>query len=159
MRSRGTEDFAKELSEVRSMFELRSALRFVALPDDDPAWVELQRIKDDHCALLGRDEMRFVDFSALDERFHRCINNASRNRFIVNFYEIISMVFHYHYQWNKRDERERNVVALREHLRYIDALQRRDADAVAESCKAHMATANLTLMSSLRPVVPGPART
>lgn len=146
-----TAEFAEELCEVRSMFELRSALRFIALPGDEPAWAELQRIKDDHLALLAEAANRFTDFSALDERFHRCINDASRNRFIVNFYEAISMVFHYHYQWNKRDERERNIAAIAEHLRYIDALQNRDPDAVAETCNAHMTTARLTLMSSLRP--------
>jgi DNA-binding GntR family transcriptional regulator len=60
------------------------------------------------------------------------------------------MTFHYHYQWNKRDERERNIVAMHEHLTYIDALQSRNASAVAESCKAHMATARLTLLASIR---------
>jgi DNA-binding GntR family transcriptional regulator len=149
-----TEEFAEELCEVRAMFELRSALRFVGLPDDEPAWAELERIRQDHLALLAEADDRYTDFSALDERFHRCVNNASQNRFIVNFYEAISMVFHYHYQWNKRDERERNIVAMREHLRYIDALQSRDAQAVAESCKAHMTTARLTLMSSLHPAEP-----
>ncbi len=74
----------------------------------------------------------------------------SLNRFIVDFYEVISMIFHYHYQWNKRDERERNIAAMREHLRYIDALQSRDPAAVAEACKAHLATARLTLMASLQ---------
>ena len=132
------------------MFEMRSALRFVALPADAPAWQALARIRDATSALLADAETRFTDFSALDERFHRCVNDASRNRFIVDFYEVISMIFHYHYQWNKRDERERNIVAIGEHLRYIDALQSRDAAAVAEACDAHMATARLTLMASLQ---------
>lgn len=144
-----TEDFAAELCEVRAMFELRSALRFISLADEEPAWAELARIRNDHLALLEDAETRFTDFSALDERFHRCINDASRNRFIVGFYDVISMIFHYHYQWNKRDERQRNIVAMHEHLAYIDALQRRDASAVAQSCNAHMATARLTLMASI----------
>ncbi len=145
-----TADFAEELCEVRAMFETRSALRFVALPCEAPAWEALARIKDAHLELLKEAETRFADFSALDERFHRCVNDVSRNRFIVDFYEIISMIFHYHYQWNKRDERERNIAAIREHLRYIDALQSRDPAAVAEACRAHLATARLTLMSSLQ---------
>ena len=95
-------------------------------------------------------ETRFTDFSELDERFHRRINDASRNRFIVGFYDVISMIFHYHYQWNKQNERERNIVAMHEHLAYIDALQSRDASVVAERCNAHMATARLTLMASIR---------
>jgi DNA-binding GntR family transcriptional regulator len=145
-----TEDFAEELCEVRTMFELRSAQRFITLGEDEPAWAELERIRGEHLALLEEAETRFSDFSELDERFHRCINDASRNRFIVGFYDVISMVFHYHYQWNKQNERERNIVAMQEHLAYIEALQSRDAHAVAERCNAHMATARLTLMGSVR---------
>jgi DNA-binding GntR family transcriptional regulator len=147
-----TQDFAEELCEVRSMFELRSALRFISLADEEPAWAELTRIRNDHLALLKEAETRFTDFSALDERFHRCINDASRNRFVVGFYDVISMIFHYHYQWNKQDERKRNIVAMHEHLTYIDALQRRDASAVTQSCNAHMATARLTLLASIEGV-------
>ena len=145
-----TQDFAEELCEVRSMFELRSALRFISLADEEPAWAELSRIRNEHLALLKEAETRFTDFSALDERFHRCINDASRNRFVVGFYDVISMIFHYHYQWNKQDERKRNIAAMHEHLTYIDALQRRDASAVTQSCNAHMATARLTLLASIR---------
>jgi len=145
-----TEDFAEELCEVRSMFELRSALRFITLDDDEPAWEELSRLESEHLALLEEADARFSDFSALDERLHRCVNDASRNRFIVGFYDVISMIFHYHYQWNKRSERERNIVAISEHLAYIDALQSRNAAAVVETCNAHMATARLTLLASLR---------
>ena len=116
-----TEDFAEELCEVRSMFELRSALRFISLADEEPAWAELSRIKNDHLALLEEAETRFTDFSALDERFHRCINDASRNRFIVGFYDVISMIFHYHYQWNKQDER---AAQYRGHARAPDLHRR-----------------------------------
>ena len=108
------------------------------------------RIKTEHIELLKEADTRFTDFSELDERFHRCVNDVSRNRFIVGFYDVISMIFHYHYQWNKQDERERNIAAIHEHLAYIDALQSRNASAVAKSCEAHMATARLTLMASIR---------
>ena len=144
-----TRDFAEELCDVRAMFELRSALKFIELADDDPAWTELARIEREHRALAAEADARFSDFSALDERFHRCVNNVSSNRFIVGFYDVISMIFHYHYQWNKRDEKERNIVAMREHLAYIDALRRRDATTVAECCRAHMATARKTLLASI----------
>ena len=65
--------------------------------------------------LLGQIDSRFHDFSGLDERLHRLINGASANRFIVDFHDIISLIFHYHYQWNKSDERERNAAAIGEH--------------------------------------------
>jgi DNA-binding GntR family transcriptional regulator len=46
-----TREFAEELCEVREMFELRSAQRFVALAADDLAWGALDRIKQEHLAL------------------------------------------------------------------------------------------------------------
>ena len=144
-----TSEFAEELFEVREMFELRSAHRFVALAADDPAWGALERIRQEHLVLLDEAESRFADFSELDERFHRLINDASRNRFIVSFYDLISMIFHYHYQWNKRDEKPRNIAAMREHLSYIEGLQSRDRAKATESCRAHMTTARATLMASI----------
>ena len=144
-----TNEFAEELFEVREMFELRSAQRFVALAADDPAWKALERIKQEHLGLLDEAESRFADFSELDERFHRLINDASRNRFIVSFYDLISMIFHYHYPWNKRDEKQRNIAAMREHLIYIEGLQSRDRERATESCRAHMTTARATLMGSI----------
>jgi len=145
-----TEDFAEELCEVRTMFELRAALRLATLPADDPAWKELSLIKAEHLALLREADARFADFSELDERFHRCINDVSRNRFFAGLYDVISMIFHYHYLWNKRDERERNIFAIGEHLDYIDALESRDASAIVKSCHAHMASALSTLLASIR---------
>jgi DNA-binding GntR family transcriptional regulator len=134
-----TRDFAEELCEVRLMFELRSAQRFLALPASDPAWRTLDSVRQEHLDLLREAQTRFSEFSELDERFHRLINDASRNRFIVNFYDVISLIFHYHYQWNKGDERVRNIAAMREHLVYMDALTSRNRSKVAAAVKTHMA--------------------
>ena len=68
------------------------------------------------------------------------------NRFIDDFYDIITMIFHYHYQWNKRDERQRNEVAIREHLVYIEALFGRNVSMVELACRAHLASAKETLL-------------
>ena len=144
-----TREFAEELFEIRVMFEQRSAQRFIALSLDDPAWRSLQRIREEHVELLKEAQTRYSDFSELDERFHRLINDASRNRFIVGFYDVISLIFHYHYQWSKKDEKKRNIAAIREHLTYIDALRGRDRNVVAASCRAHMVTARKTLMRSI----------
>ena len=145
-----TKEFAEELFEVRLMFELRSAQRFITLPEDDTVWRTLEQIQQEHLALLAEAQTRFTDFSELDERFHRLINDASHNRFIVGFYDVISMIFHYHYQWNKRGQKERNIAAIREHLVYIEALQSRDRNSATASCRAHMTTARSTLMDSVR---------
>ena len=70
------------------------------------------------------------------------------NRFIDSFYDIITMIFHYHYQWSKHDERQRNEIALREHLSYIEALQSRVASVVRVACRAHLTSARDTLLRS-----------
>ncbi len=56
------------------------------------------------------------------------------------------MIFHYHYQWRKHDERQRNEVAIGEHLAYIDALVGRDIAAVDAVCRIHLASARETLI-------------
>jgi len=140
-----TQAFALELFEIREMFELRSARAFAALPTDAPQWRELDAIRREHTELLVDIETRFHDFSDLDNRFHRLVNAAAPNRFIDDFYDIISLIFHYHYQWNKRDERLRNEVATREHLAYIEALVERDVKSTEAACRYHLRSAKQTL--------------
>jgi DNA-binding GntR family transcriptional regulator len=143
-----TTDFALELFEIREMFELRSARIFATLPESSPHWQQVQALREEHLSLLGEIEERFHDFSDLDSRFHRLINSAVPNRFIDGFYDIITLIFHYHYQWNKRDERQRNEVALREHITYIEALLGRNVSMVDLACRAHLDSAKETLMRS-----------
>lgn len=143
-----TPNFALELFEIREMFELRSARAIAVLPGDSPIWPQLRDIRDEHRLLLDEIDQRFQDFSDLDNRFHRLINQAAPNRFVDGFYEIITMIFHYHYQWNKQDERQRNEVAIREHLDYIDALLGRDISKIEAACRTHLASARKTLLRS-----------
>lgn len=143
-----TGDFALELFEIREMFELRSAKAFASLPATSPLWHDLRRLREEHMALLGEIDTRFQDFSHLDSRFHRLVNAAFPNRFIDGFGDIITLIFHYHYQWNKKDERERNEVAIREHLNYIDALLSQSRVAVVSACRIHLASAKQTLIRS-----------
>jgi DNA-binding GntR family transcriptional regulator len=143
-----TPEFALELFEIREIFELRSARAFAMLPDTAPHWLQLERLREAHTALLREIDDRYHDFSHLDSSFHRLICSAVPNRFIDGFYDLITLIFHYHYQWNKHDERQRNEVAIREHLNYIDALRGRDVSIVEEACQAHLASARLTLLRS-----------
>jgi DNA-binding GntR family transcriptional regulator len=144
-----TREFALELTEIREMFELRSAFAFVALAGDHPAWGALDAIEGEHHDYQRLIASRPAKFSEIDERFHRLIHGASHNRFIIDFYDVIAMVFHYHYQWNKVGEHQRNAVAVGEHLAYINALKSRDHKRVREACEAHLASARTTLLLSL----------
>ncbi len=144
-----TREFGLELSDIREVFELRSALAFARLPESADAWAMLARLQAEHHDLQGNIETRFQDFSSLDERLHRLITSASGNRFIIDFHDIISLIFHYHYQWNKVDERDRNQVAIAEHLAYIAALVSRDPKQIERACRLHLASARKTLLASI----------
>ncbi|MEP7240952.1 MAG: GntR family transcriptional regulator [Devosia sp.] len=143
-----TPSFALELFEIRELFELRSAIAFGALPETSPLWRQIDVLHAEHEALLGEIETRFHDFSDLDSRFHRAINAAAPNRFVESFYGLITVIFHYHYQWNKRNERQRNETAIREHLTYIEALRSRNPAIIELACRAHLDSARNTLIRS-----------
>jgi DNA-binding GntR family transcriptional regulator len=144
-----TREFALEIFEVRELFETRSAMTFATRSQSTAAWESLKALEAEHRSLLRRINSDYHDFSDLDERFHRLINDSSQNRFIVDFYGVISLIFHYHYQWNKVDERERNRVAIHEHLEYIEALFSRDPRRIELSCKTHLNSARKTLLASI----------
>lgn len=143
------EAFALELFEIRMMFELRSARLFASLPEASPLWIRLKELQSEHHDLFKQIDTRYQDFSALDNRFHQLVTEASPNRFIDDFYDVITFIFHYHYQWNKKDERERNRVAIVEHLAYIDALLGRDTRRIENTCRKHLASARATLIRSI----------
>lgn len=148
-----TREFALELTEVREMFELRSAAAFVRLAEEHPAWAELKSVEAQHHELLADIDNRYMEFSELDERFHLLVQKASSNRFIIDFYDIISIVFHYHYQWNKTNARARNQRALEEHIDYIKALFSRDPSAIEKACRQHLKSARETLLQSIQETV------
>jgi DNA-binding GntR family transcriptional regulator len=144
-----TVDFVAELFDMREVMEFRAVERFVALPQDHSAWRELSALEQEHYVLLGDLERRFREFSDLDHRFHRLVGSVAPNRFFGNIQGVMSLIFHYHYQWNKKDERLRNEIALREHLAYIKGLRSRKADQALDACRLHLETARTTMLDSI----------
>ena len=132
------------------MFEQRAALTFSTLPETSPLWWRLAAIRKEHLSLLSDFDRRSAEFPDLDSRFHRLICAAEPNRFLDNMFDVITLVFHYHYLWNRADEMTRNRAAVIEHLDYINALQSRDKEKVSRSCAAHLASARQTLMRSIQ---------
>ena len=145
-----TEEYAIELSDFRAVLELNSVRQLVALPDTHPIWSRLDELEAEHHDLQSRIDEDYHDFSKLDESFHGAINSVVKNRFVKEFQKVISLVFHYHFQWNKSDERSRNESAIREHLTYIDTLRSRDPAKAEAAARAHLATSKQTLLTSLR---------
>ena len=144
-----TRDFAVELFDVREMFEMRAFRRFASEPLSADDRTRLDQLQEEHLALIADIDNDFLSFPRLDERFHEMFLSRMNNRFADDFFELVSLIFHYHYRWRKVDERDRNLAAAREHLRVIRAL-RAGNQAVAERAFAqHLQTARKTLLKSV----------
>lgn len=145
-----TREFAVELSEFRLMLELNAVGHLVTLPDNHPIWAQLDDLEARHHKLAQEIDHRFHDFSLLDEAFHATIGSVVQNRFAAEFQKLIALIFHYHFQWDKTNERNRNFAALGEHLQIIAALKARDRAATLQAAELHLRTSKLTLLESLR---------
>jgi DNA-binding GntR family transcriptional regulator len=65
------------------------------------------------------------------------------------FYDIISMIFHYHYQWDNTDLRKRNMVAIEEHMAILSKMLSRDDIGAMGELRRHLQTAKRTMENSL----------
>jgi len=141
--------FAEELGEVREMFELKAIERFAALPPADPAFARLRELLERHEALGKESAESHVEFPALDREFHTFLIGLLDNRFAENLNEAVSMVYHYHYQWDKRDELPRNQHAVQEHLAILRPLVRGDVPAAMAAMREHLHSSRSTMLNAL----------
>lgn len=143
-----TRDFVDEMFEVRLMFERRALSRLVEEPD--PVLTRrLTQTHADHLAIIRGNQRAALGFPALDARFHALICAGARNRFVSDFSGTISIIVHYHYLWNKKDEADRNRSAAREHLEILDAVLAGDGAGARVALDRHLDTAYRTLLSSV----------
>jgi len=117
-----TEKFALELVEFRRILEMSSITKLLSTPSDDPVWQELSILLDKHIEVLADIDNRYTELSELDRKLHFIVQRASNNRFFMQFFDVVSLICHYHYQWDKSDELERNKVALEEQVEIITQL-------------------------------------
>lgn len=142
-------DYARELADMRQMFEIAAIEHFATLPKDDPAYKALERLIAKHERLKPKMETRYSEFPALDREFHTFLIGLLNNRFAQGFYDIVSFVFHYHYQWEKSAERERNTYALDEHLAVLRALAAHQPEKALENMRRHLESSRRTLLNSI----------
>ena len=65
---------------------------------------------------------------------HTLILSAANNPFFNQSLEIISVIFHSHYQWDESDLKQRNIVALEEHMAILTALISRRCGRAVRAC-------------------------
>jgi len=141
--------FATELGDVRRMFELAAVDKLLGLPPDDPAFRVLDDLIARHRRLGSAMPASHRDFPALDREFHTFLIGLLNNRFAQGLNDIVSLVFHYHYQWDKRDELPRNQHAVQEHLELLQALARRDGEAARRAMHTHLDSSRSTMLESI----------
>jgi DNA-binding GntR family transcriptional regulator len=142
--------FAMELADVRQMFEFAAVDQFAQLPPDDPAFGKLDELIARHEQLGSVMPARHKDFPALDRDFHTFLIGLLHNRFAKSLYDVVSLVFHYHYQWDKDEEQARNRYAVHEHLDILRALARRDFAGAREAMRTHLNSSRSTLLQGIR---------
>lgn len=145
-----TQSFATELFEVRDMFERRAFASFLDAGVGSAEHQALIALKDEHLRIIDAIDDRYLEFPRLDEKFHRTLLSRLNNRFIRDFFDLVSIIFHYHYRWTKSDERERNLRAAHQHLAVIDALADGDLSAAEARFIEHLGHARGTLMASVQ---------
>ncbi len=144
-----TRDFAIEVFDVREMFEMRALRDLLRAPLDAGTVAELRTLAQQHKALLDHISDDFLRFPRLDERFHKLITSRLHNRFVDDFFDLVSLIFHFHYRWNKTHEKDRNRVAAIEHLAVIDALLTGDPVLAEAAFRQHLQSARQTLIGSV----------
>lgn len=142
------EKFALELVEFRRILEMNSITKLMSVPADDVVWQELSDLLDKHVSVLADVKNRYTELSELDRKFHYIVQRASGNRFFMQFFDVVSLICHYHYQWNKGDELQRNKVALEEHVEIITQLLAHNTSGVIAAMEVHLNTAKKTLLRS-----------
>ncbi len=145
--------FARELIQFRKLLEINSITALMESSNDDPIWKELQQLLNEHKTLEKTIETDYVKFQLLDARLHKTIQQASNNRFAHQFLEIVTYVCHYHYQWDRHDEKERNIAGTREHIELITNLLARDIHGSIMALEKHLETAKCTLLRSANGLV------
>jgi len=142
------EEFALELVECRRIFEFGAITDLLAVPTNNLVWAELELLLDEHLAVLRDVESRYGELVNLDRKLHNLILKSSDNRFYLQFFEVISLICHYHYRWDKSDELARNKIALEEHVAIISNLIARNTLGILAAMETHLNTAKQTLLRS-----------
>jgi DNA-binding GntR family transcriptional regulator len=141
--------YAEELAEAREMFELRAIERVARLAPGDPAFKRFEALLARHRALAKVAASGRADFPSLDREFHSFLIGLLHNRFAEALNDAVSMVFHYHYQWDKHDEVPRNSYALQEHIAILEALVARDVPKALDAMRTHLGSARTTMNKSI----------
>lgn len=141
-----TEDIITEIAEIRKMLETHAIRAISKLPDNDEIWKELARILAQHDALLKKINKRFAELVKNERAFHFTLVKASKNRFIEQSYNSIFALITYHL-WQIEYDAPKIERVLRQHMRVLKALLRKDFDLAVQAITDHLDHAEQSMMN------------
>lgn len=141
--------FAGEVADMRELIELAAMARMPSAPDG-AFMAAVDGMIARHRVIEASLPECYTAFPTLDRAFHLWIVGWLENRFARDFLDIVSFLFHYHYQWDKQQEPERSRVAIAEHLAVLEALRAGRVDAAQRAMSVHLATSRRALRAGLR---------
>ncbi len=144
-----TPHYADKLFELREMLECHALNCFMNLPQHDIRWKQMKMLLQEHRNLRDNIADKYEDFSQLDHQLHTLILSAANNPFINDFIELITVIFHFHYQWDNSDLHTRNILAVEEHLSILVKIVSQDDLGAITELKRHLQTAKKSLMNSI----------
>ena len=146
--------------QVRNMIEREAVLNFVRTASD----AELDEIEASHRDILARanaldtqpitDTRLLDDAQALDWGLHDRMVDALGNEIISEIYRVNSLRVRLIRLEDSTLSAQVLIPAMEEHLWFIDALKRRDAQAVLQRLSHHIESAQLRVLGLPRPDIP-----
>lgn len=143
------QSYAEKLFELREMLETHALNRFMSLPANNPHWLQAKELLDRHRQLRESVGANYRAFSQLDHQFHGLLLSAADNPFFNQSLEIITVIFHFHYQWDESDLKERNTLAIEEHIAILSAMICRNDLSAMNELRRHLNTAKQSMIRSI----------
>lgn len=141
--------YVENLFELREILETHALNKFMNLPKEDPLWTKAKDLLLRHRELRETVNFQYRAFDTLDHDFHQLILSATSNPFFDQHFELISVIFHFQYQWGERDLKERNALGIEEHMAILSAMISRNDLMAMNELRRHLETAKRTMMSSM----------
>ncbi len=144
--------------QLRMLLEREAAQRFCASVSD----ADLQAIEDAHLDIIHRaqagpvDDQLLSDATQVDWGLHDLMVDATGNELISEAYRINSLRVRLIRLEGASLNADALVPAMREPLWFIDALRRRDTQAVADRLAHHIHSAHRRVLGLPRPETPWP---
>lgn len=142
--------YAEELFEIRELLETFALSCFMKLPPEDSRWVKMKELLFQHKTLRESVINNYRSFSELDRKLHHLLLSAADNRFIDHALDLVTVIFHFHYQWDNKDLRERNIIAIEEHMIILNAVLNHDETLAMHELRNHLNTAKRSMIRSLK---------